>query len=347
MAMCTTGIKFHSVWLVALLIYLSNAATLTLSDENSRPFPATPQPLIIDTDIGSFYDDFMALALAVKSPSVDVKLVVTCTDNTTARAKIAAKLLTLFGRSDIPIGIGVQNENVTKHPLFGWAEDFDLSTYEGGILQDGVAGMAKVIQNSISPVDILLIGPMTNFPQLLSQYPDVVKNSRVKVSGGSIFKGYGNSSQPAAEYNIAVCPYCAKEVFHAGWNISIAPLDTTGVGTLTPPLMREFLQTTNSIALAVGNSLLYYCSDNPYRRPIQCEFNVTTPIFFDAVATMQVLPTALSFFEFKELNITVTNEGYTVIDNKMGTCTTVALYWNGGSVGLGHYREFLTSTLSS
>ena len=112
---------------------------LTLVCEITNGSPAAQQSVIIDTDIGSFYDDFMALALAIKSPSLDVKLVVTCTDDTTARAKVAAKLLTLFGRSDIPIGIGVRNENVTKHPLFGWAQDFDLKTYKGGVFQDGVS----------------------------------------------------------------------------------------------------------------------------------------------------------------------------------------------------------------
>lgn len=318
----------------------------TSVSQGANESPTALQPVIIDTDIGSYYDDFVALALAVKSPSLEVKLVVTCSDNTTARAKVAAKLLTLFGRSDIPIGIGVQNRNATKHPLFGWAEDFDLTTYKGGVFQDGIAGMESVIDQSTSIVDIVCIGPMTNFPELLSRYPEVVKNARIKVSGGSIYKGYYNSSKPVAEYNIKTCIECARGVFSAGWNVSLASLDTTGLGSLTPSDMRIFLESVNAIALTIGNSLVYYCSDNPYAdRDKQCDFNVSTPVFYDAVATLQALPEASNFLDFQDLNITVNNEGYTVIDDKAGILMQVALYWSENN-GLSHYREFLTKTLS-
>ena len=315
--------------------------------EVSIGYSSALQSVIIDTDIGSFYDDFMALALAVKSPSLDVKLVVTCTDDTTARAKVAAKLLNLFGRSDIPIGIGVQNENVTKHPLFGWAQDFDLNTYKGGVFQDGVAGIANVIDKSSSTVDILCIGPMTNFPELLKRYPEVVHKARIKVSGGSIYKGYYNSSTAVEEYNIKTCPGCASQVFHAGWTISLAPLDTTGLGDLTPTNMRTFLESVNAVALAVGNSLVYYCSNNPYGDwKMQCTFKVSTPVLYDAVATLLTLQEASNVLEFQKLNITVTSDGYTVIDNKTGVPMEVAIHWSEND-GLRRYREFLTDTLAS
>ena len=305
------------------------------------------QPVIIDTDIGSFYDDFMALALAVKSPSVDIKLVVTCTDDTIGRAKIAAKLLTLFGRSDIPIGIGVPNNNLTNHPLFGWAEDFALSTYKGSVMSDGVAAMAAIIQTSSVPVDILSIGPMTNFPALLKRYPDVVKNARIRASGGSIYRGYYNVSKSMAEYNFKVCPYCDREVMHAGWSISIAPLDVTSVGSLTPDLMRVFLESTNLVTLAIGNSLVYYCSNLTYHDwSAQCNFSAATLVYYDAVATLLLMPNAPDFFSFKELNLTVNDDGYTVLDER-GTPINVALNWSDGSIGLGKYRELLTATISS
>lgn len=50
-------------------------------------------PVIVDTDIGTDYDDAWALGLLLASPEVDVRLVVTATDNTTARAQIVGRYL--------------------------------------------------------------------------------------------------------------------------------------------------------------------------------------------------------------------------------------------------------------
>jgi inosine-uridine nucleoside N-ribohydrolase len=63
-------------------------------------------PVILDTDIGSDIDDAWALAMMLRSPELDVKLVTSCTSDTTARARIIAKMLALAGR-DVPVGIGV------------------------------------------------------------------------------------------------------------------------------------------------------------------------------------------------------------------------------------------------
>lgn len=64
-------------------------------------------PVILDTDIGGDIDDTWALAMLLNSPELDLKLVVTDTGNTTYRAKVAAKLLEVAGRTDVPIGIGL------------------------------------------------------------------------------------------------------------------------------------------------------------------------------------------------------------------------------------------------
>ena len=124
-------------------------------------YPIVKQPVIIDTDIGSFIDDTFAIVYAAQSEELDVKLVITCSDDTTARAKVAAKLLRLIGRDDIPIGIGVKNDNDTVHYLFDWAKNEDLSGYKGSVYEDGVGKMNEIISNSEVPVDIIAIGPMT------------------------------------------------------------------------------------------------------------------------------------------------------------------------------------------
>ena len=296
---------------------------------------AERQPVVIDTDVGSDFDDGVAIAFAAQSSYLDVKLIVTCTDNTTARAKIVAKLLTLYGHDDIPIGIGVKNSNKTAHTLFDWAKDFDLSSYKGGVFTDGVGTMAEVILNSTSVIDIIAIGPMTNFPELLDRYPGVVKKARIRAMAGSILN-------PIPEYNVKMCPSCMSRLLQAGWNVAITPLDTCGQATLTPVLMEKLLASTNAVSLGIANSLVYFCIANPY---MNCELKVTTPVFFDTVAVLLTFPIADDYVIFKELNITVTEDGYTKVDNTTGSPTDVALYWQE-NVGLDNFRLYLTEILS-
>jgi len=65
-------------------------------------------PVILDTDIGGDIDDTWALAMLLRSPEVEVKLVVTDTADTVYRARVAAKLLQAAGHAEIPVGIGLR-----------------------------------------------------------------------------------------------------------------------------------------------------------------------------------------------------------------------------------------------
>ena len=200
--------------------------------------------------------------------------------------------------------------------------------------------MAKIILASETVVDIIAIGPMTNFPHLLDKYPDVVKKARIRAMAGSIYRGYDNSTTPAQEYNVMMCPYCMQRMLEAGWNVSITPLDTCGTATLPPQNSQPFVASSNSWSLGLSASLLYFCTALP------CQLNQATTPLYDTVATLLTLPNAGDFINFKTLNIRVTEDGYTVIDDRAGTQTEVALYWKNDIVGLNQYRVFLVSTLS-
>ena len=52
-----------------------------------------PVPVILDTDIGSDLDDTWALAMALKSPEIDLKLVTVTEFDVEYQAKLAAKML--------------------------------------------------------------------------------------------------------------------------------------------------------------------------------------------------------------------------------------------------------------
>jgi purine nucleosidase len=74
-----------------------------------------PEKIIIDTDIGDDVDDAFALALAVKSPELQVLGLTTTFGDTEARARIADRFLGEVGRGDIPVLAG--RATATKNPM--------------------------------------------------------------------------------------------------------------------------------------------------------------------------------------------------------------------------------------
>ncbi len=90
---------------IDLTIPITNLATITSTV--SRP----TIPVILDTDIGTDIDDTWALALLLRCPELDPKLILMETGDSTYRAKITAKLLAKAGRTAIPIGLGVNSRS--------------------------------------------------------------------------------------------------------------------------------------------------------------------------------------------------------------------------------------------
>jgi purine nucleosidase len=63
----------------------------------------TPIPIVIDTDVGADPDDAIALALALASPEVEVRGVATVDGDVDLRARMAARLLGMAGRPEVPV----------------------------------------------------------------------------------------------------------------------------------------------------------------------------------------------------------------------------------------------------
>ena len=303
------------------LVVLLVVAVLSSSRTSSK------QPVIIDTDIGSFLDDSFAIAFAVQSQGLDVKLVVTCTDDTTARAKVAAKLLRLLGRDDIPIGIGIKNGNKTNHFLFDWARNENLTQYRGGVEEDGVWKMSDVLTRSEEMVDIIAIGPMTNFPTLVQQYPESVKKGRIRAMAGSIDVAYEGKKGTVAEYNVVVCPWCADVMLKAGWPVTITPLDTCGNFVLDANEIKHILESDTSASAALASTLLYFCITNTVAIDM-CHLKLGTPVLYDVIATLLALPAvAKEYLEYSDMKLSVNGTGFVVADTVRGVQTSVALRW--------------------
>ena len=332
-----------------VLLCLCTSVCLLLAPEAlclRVPQPAQQTPVIIDTDIGSYIDDSYAIAFALQSSVLDIKLVVTATDDTLARAKIAAKFLTFAGRDDISIGIGATNSNRTNHTLWNWAQDFNLSDYKGKVLydfDDTLDCMNQIITDSDQVVEIIGLAPYINFPYLLEKWPNVVNNSRVRTMAGSIYRGYDNSTTPTAEYNVRVCPSCFNMLLRAGWayEVWLTPLDTSGVSNLTPEEVQSLATAPKGLTVALDEHLLFWCT----KGVIPCHLDNSTVAIPDPVAVLLALPVATSFVEMYELNLIATDDGHVKINNTEGAPAQVALNWVGNLKGLTAFKQYLTSVL--
>ena len=97
---------------------------------------AAPVPVILDTDIGDDIDDTWALAMLLGCPEVDLKLIVTASDDTQKKTRLVAKILERIGRTDVPIGTGVKTSDQPIHQE-KWLGDYRLDAYKGHVLADG------------------------------------------------------------------------------------------------------------------------------------------------------------------------------------------------------------------
>src|SRR5687768_3624255 len=84
--------------LCGLLLFLSAGAA-----DAGRDRGGGPMKVIFDTDVGDDIDDAYALVLIASRPQVRLLGVTTAFGETRERAELAARLLHLMGRRDVPV----------------------------------------------------------------------------------------------------------------------------------------------------------------------------------------------------------------------------------------------------
>ena len=157
-------------------------------------------PVVLDTDIGDDIDDTWALALLVAKSELDVKLITTTCGKAEYRAKIIARLLTVAGRTDVPIGLG-EGGNAGSGGQQPWVEKYKLSDYPGKIHTDGAGAIIDLIERSKDPVTVIAIGPLHTLAAALDRRASIAGKASLVGMQGSVRKGYDGKS-PSAEYNV-------------------------------------------------------------------------------------------------------------------------------------------------
>ena len=201
------------------------------------------QPIILDTDPG--IDDAVAIAAALFSPALDLQLITTLSGNVSVEktTRNALQLLN-FWQADVPVAQGAATPLV--RPLRDAASVHGESGMDGYDFvehdrQPTDIPAFQAIRNHLmaatEPVTLVAIGPLTNIALLLTHYPECRFNiRRLVIMGGSA--GRGNFT-PNAEFNIAIDPEAAAQVFHSGLEIVMCGLDVTNRAVLTAEYLAQ------------------------------------------------------------------------------------------------------------
>ena len=142
------------------------------SGEAGKP---TPIPVIFDTDIGDDIDDTWALGFLLRCPELDLKLAVGDNGKPEYRAKLLARFLERAGRSDVPVGIGLDVNPKKGVRQADWIKGYDLKAYPGKVHADGVQAIIDTIMKSPRPVTIIAVGPVQNIAEALKREPEIAE----------------------------------------------------------------------------------------------------------------------------------------------------------------------------
>lgn len=296
-------------------------------------------PVILDTDICDDIDDTWAVALLLQSPEFDVKLITTAVGDTNARTKVLAKILQTAGRTDIPIGAGLTIGDMNKgHRQDEWVKDFDLSKYSGKIYPDGVQAMIDTIMKSPEPITLIAVGPLPNVAAALEREPNIAKNARFVGMHGSVYRGYGGSPKPQAEYNIAEFVKASQKVFTTDWDMTITPLDTCSLVILKGDKYKKVLDSNSPIAKIVIDNYRVWLKSSKNMK--EADINSRSSTLFDTVAVYLAMKT--DTLEMENVGITVTHDGKTAVDEK-GKKINCATKWKD----LGAFEDFLVERLTN
>ncbi|HLY94549.1 MAG TPA: nucleoside hydrolase [Gaiellaceae bacterium] len=178
-------------------------------------------PIVIDCDPG--HDDAIAILLALASPEVELRGIVTVAGNQTVdkTTQNALKVLELAGRTDVPVVRGA--EAPLRRELRTAAHVHGESGLDGPDLPEPSTQPSDDDPATWLEPGVVLVptGPLTNVARLFERG---VQPQRIVWMGGAIAEG---NITPAAEFNAFVDPEAAAAVFAGGSDLTMIGLDVT------------------------------------------------------------------------------------------------------------------------
>jgi inosine-uridine nucleoside N-ribohydrolase len=291
----------HRTRILALFLITAAAATIHSQAPPAVPEQTPPEKIIIDTDIGDDVDDAFAVALALRSPELQILGITTTFGDTETRAKLLDRLLGETGHSDIPVAIGVRTQANNSFTQRAYAERgrFARATHP-----QAVDFILEQIRKNPGQITLVAIGPLVNLGALIDRDQETFRKlHRVVLMGGSIARRYGDLGYfpdrgPEPEWNIKNDIPSAQKLFASGVPIFMMPLDST---QLKLDEVKRAILFQAGTPLTDALTLLYH------------QWGQETPTLFDVMTIAYILDPKLC--PTKPLDISVDEKGFTRPDS--------------------------------
>src|SRR5882724_12267882 len=282
-------------------LLLTILSFVPLLSAQSAPSTALPEKIIIDTDIGDDIDDAFAVALALRSPELQILGITTTFGDTETRAKLLDRFLAESGRPDIPVAPGAPMPPKSNFTQRRYAESghFAKPSHPGA-----VAFLLDQIRHNPGQITLIAIGPLMNVGAAIDKDPAGFRRlKRVILMGGSIKRGYGDlgfsePTPPQPEWNILNDIPSAQKLFASGVPLFVIPLDATQLKL--DEVKRAYLFSQGT-PLAEALTLLYH------------QWGQQTPTLFDPMTIAFLVNPALC--PVQPMHISVDDKGFTRPDS--------------------------------
>lgn len=224
-----------------------------------------PIPVILDTDIGDDIDDALALALALQSPELDVLAVTTVLQHGERRADLTWRILELYGRTSIPVGVGAEQpllapgDKSLVRQTEALAPDYKMPA---GKRRNGIELLIRTCMNAHAKVTILAYGPATNIALALRAEPRIAQHiERIVLMNGVFFRA-------GLEYNTRRDPEASEIVYNSGLPVTAVGLDVTMQCRLTLAHLKQMEESKLENVLFLRKLIGYWQGGNAAQAPI-------------------------------------------------------------------------------
>ncbi len=196
------------------------------------------RPVIIDTDMS--HDDMVAIVFLLQHPTIEVVGITIVNGVASVKNGLenARRLLAMVGREDIPVVAGsdkpLAGENAFPESWRRIVECGLRLRYPATAPKHNISApalMRQVAANSLSPLQIIALGPLTNIAHAFQEDPALATRlDSIVIGGGAInLSPIQDAASPnqVAEWNLWVDPLASDIVFRSGAKLIVVPLDVT------------------------------------------------------------------------------------------------------------------------
>lgn len=277
-----------------------SVSLLGISAHAQSPAMKAPEKVVIDTDIGDDIDDAFAVALALRSPELQILGISTTFGDTTLRARLLDRLLGEVGREDIPVAVGSPTQTVSSFTQRRFAERGLFAKASHPNAADFILDQIRRYPNEVT---LIALGPLANVGALIDKDPETFRRlRRVVLMGGSIERSYGDLGYakprgPEPEWNIKNDIPSARKLFASSVPIFMMPLDSTQLKL--DEVKRELVFRAGT-PLTDALTILYH------------QWGQETPTMFDPLTVAYSINP--EFCPTKSLRIRIDDRGFTRVE---------------------------------